>query len=404
LLRNKIMKFRHLLLAATAAVALPGAAMAQSSWLPTAAAQPITGVYVGAGLGWNHYGSNNMTAQGRNALAYDAAGLSRQGNIDFKEGGVGVLSLGYGFGNGFRVEVEGNYRYNELDKLGGFPGRRAGVDAGSAFRRFDGEVQQYGVMANVYYDFQLPQWFPNMPVAVVPYIGGGVGYMWTDINARGTRRGAPGETVDIDDTAGQFAYQGIAGLSFPIASVPGLAITAEYRYTGALQSKYDGRVRNAAGQNVSNGSFEVDQAHNHSALIGVRYAFNTPRPAAPAPIAPVAPAAAPSPTRTYLVFFDFDRADLTDRARQIIAEAAQNAGRVQTTRIEVAGHADRSGSPQYNQRLSQRRADAVAAELTRQGIQRSQITVQAFGESRPLVATADGVREPQNRRVEIVLR
>jgi outer membrane protein OmpA-like peptidoglycan-associated protein len=403
LLRNKIMKFRHLLLAATAAVALPGVAMAQSSWLPTAAAQPVTGVYVGAGLGWNHYGSNNMTAQGRNADYFDATSASRQGNLDFKEGGVGVLSLGYGFGNGFRVEVEGNYRYNELDKLGGFPGRNGG-GASSAFRNFDGEVQQYGAMANVYYDFQLPQWFPNMPVAVVPYIGGGVGYMWTDINAKGTRRAVGGNTVDIDDTAGQFAYQGIAGLSFPIASVPGLAITAEYRYTGALQSKYDGRVRNPAGQTVSNGSFEVDQAHNQSALIGVRYAFNTPRPVAPAPIAPVAPAAAPSPTRTYLVFFDFDRADLTDRARQIIAEAAQNAGRVQTTRIEVAGHADRSGSPQYNQRLSQRRAEAVAAELSRQGVQRSQITVQAFGESRPLVATADGVREPQNRRVEIVLR
>ncbi|RKK05573.1 OmpA family protein [Pseudoroseomonas wenyumeiae] len=398
------MKFRHLLLAATAALALPGAAMAQDSWLPTAAAQPVTGVYVGAGLGWNHLSNNNMTAKGRNALAYDAAGLSRQGNLDFKEGGVGVLSLGYGFGNGFRVEVEGNYRYNELDKLGGFPGRAPGVNAGSAFNRFSGEVQQYGAMANVYYDFQLPQWFPNMPVAVVPYIGGGVGYLWTDIDARGTRRGAPGETVDINGGAGQFAFQGIAGLSFPIASVPGLAITAEYRYMGALQSKYDGNVRNASGQLVSNGSFEVDQNHNQSVMVGVRYAFNTPRPAAPAPVVPVAPAAAPAPARTYLVFFDFDRADLTDRARQIIAEAAQNANRVQTTRIEVAGHADRSGSPQYNQRLSQRRADAVAAELTRQGIQRSAITVQAFGESRPLVATADGVREPQNRRVEIVLR
>jgi OOP family OmpA-OmpF porin len=402
LLRNKIMKFRHLLLAATAALALPGAAMAQSSWMPTASAQPITGVYIGAGLGWNHYGSNNMTAQGRNALAYDAAGLSRQGNLDFKEGGIGVLSLGYGFGNGFRTEIEGSYRRNELDKLGGFPGRSR--NASSAFGRFDGDVEQFGVMANVYYDFQLPQWFPNMPVAIVPYIGGGVGYMWTDIDARGVRRGAPGDGVDISDTAGQFAYQGIAGLSFPITSVPGLAITAEYRYTGVLQSKYDGRVRNAAGQTVSTGSYEIDQANNHSALIGVRYAFNQPRPIAPAPVAPIAPAAAPAPTRTYLVFFDFDRADLTDRARQIIAEAAQNAGRTQTTRIEVAGHADRSGSPQYNQRLSQRRADAVAAELTRQGIQRSQITVQAFGESRPLVATADGVREPQNRRVEIVLR
>ena len=76
---------------------------------------------------------------------------------------------------------------------------------------------------------------------------------------------------------------------------------------------------------------------------------------------------------------------------------------MQTTRIEVAGHADRSGSPQYNQRLSQRRADNVAAELVRQGVSRGDIAVSAYGETRPLVPTADGVREPQNRRVEIVM-
>ncbi|MBX6747532.1 MAG: OmpA family protein, partial [Acetobacteraceae bacterium] len=72
--------------------------------------------------------------------------------------------------------------------------------------------------------------------------------------------------------------------------------------------------------------------------------------------------------------------------------------------IEVAGHADRSGTPQYNMRLSRRRAETVAAELVRHGISRNEITIEAFGESRPLVPTADGVREPQNRRVEIVLR
>ena len=109
-------------------------------------------------------------------------------------------------------------------------------------------------------------------------------------------------------------------------------------------------------------------------------------------------------TRTYLIFFDWDRADLTERARQIITEAAQNARSTGSTRIEVAGHADRSGSAAYNQRLSQRRADAVAAELVNRGISRSDISVSAYGESRPLVPTADGVREPQNRRVEIVLR
>jgi outer membrane protein OmpA-like peptidoglycan-associated protein len=140
----------------------------------------------------------------------------------------------------------------------------------------------------------------------------------------------------------------------------------------------------------------TDSVLQHSLFVGIRYAFGT----APAP----APVAAPEPARTYLVFFDWDRDTLTDRARQIIAEAAANSRRVQSTRIEVSGHADRSGSTQYNQGLSLRRANNVAAELVRLGVPRNEIVIQAFGESRPLVPTADGVREPQNRRVEIVLR
>ncbi|MFC7609124.1 OmpA family protein [Teichococcus aestuarii] len=406
------MTLRRLLLAATV-LATPGVALAQGTssspwyspmgWLPTAAAEPVSGVYIGAGAGWNHSDARGLTAQGGNAAYFDGTSGNRQGNLGFEEGFMGALSVGYGFGNGFRTEIEGSYRYNNVDRLGGFQ-NRAGGAPGVAFRNIDGDMQQYAVMANVFYDFQLPRWFPNMPVAVVPYIGGGVGYMWTELEASGARLPAGANSVRIDDSAGQFAYQGIAGTAFPITAVPGLSVTAEYRYTGALQTKFDGTVRNPAGGVVSRGSYEVDQAHNHSAMLGLRYAFNQPVPAAPVPVVAPAPAAAPAPARTYLVFFDFDRADLTDRARQIIAEAAQNSSRVQTTRIEIAGHADRSGSPQYNQRLSQRRADAVAAELVRLGVARSAIGVQAFGESRPLVPTADGVREPQNRRVEIVLR
>src|SRR5881398_2469894 len=95
-------------------------------------------------------------------------------------------------------------------------------------------------------------------------------------------------------------------------------------------------------------------------------------PPAPAPVA----APAPAPARTYLVFFDWDRADLTDRARQIIGEAAQNSRRVQHTRIQVNGYTDLSGTPQYNQRLSVRRAQAVAAELVRNGVARNEIAIQ----------------------------
>jgi outer membrane protein OmpA-like peptidoglycan-associated protein len=117
----------------------------------------------------------------------------------------------------------------------------------------------------------------------------------------------------------------------------------------------------------------------------------------------VVPAPAAAPTRSYLVFFDWDRATLTDRARQIIAEAAAGSAHVQLTRIQVNGYTDTSGSARYNQGLSVRRAEAVAAELTRNSVPRDVISIRGFGETRPLVPTGPGVREPQNRRVEIVL-
>ena len=74
------------------------------------------------------------------------------------------------------------------------------------------------------------------------------------------------------------------------------------------------------------------------------------------------------------------------------------------TRIEVTGHTDTSGSAQYNQGLSVRRANAVAAELVRLGVPRNEISARGVGESQLLVPTPDNTREPQNRRVEIVLR
>jgi outer membrane protein OmpA-like peptidoglycan-associated protein len=381
------MSFRKALLAATV-VAVPASAMAQAPM------QPVTGLYIAGGAGVNWLMDRDLDARGGNRTYFTDRNTTAYGETRQNTGWVGAASLGWGFGNGFRAEIEGNYRQNEVDKMGGF----GGPGTTSAFRSGGGDIRQYGVMANAYYDFVIPR-FP-----VVPYIGAGAGYVWTEYDGvRGTRNVPNGNSVVIDDTDGRFAWQGIAGAAYPIASVPGLALTLEYRYMGTLEPRLNGRVVTPSGQTVSTGRFEADSAENHSVMLGVRYAFNTPRPAPVVAVAP-APAAAPAPARTYLVFFDFDRADLTDRARQIIADAAQAVSSTGTTRIEVAGHADRSGTPQYNQRLSMRRAEAVAAELSRRGIARGQMSIQAFGESRPLVATADGVREPQNRRVEIVLR
>jgi outer membrane protein OmpA-like peptidoglycan-associated protein len=142
---------------------------------------------------------------------------------------------------------------------------------------------------------------------------------------------------------------------------------------------------------------------NNSIMVGARYALWQPAP--PPPPAPPAPPPAPAveAARTYLVFFDWDRADLTERARQIVSEAAQASTHVATTKIEVNGYTDLSGTAAYNEKLSVRRARSVEAELVKDGVAQGEISIHGYGESNPLVPTAKGVREPQNRRVEIIL-
>ena len=203
------------------------------------------------------------------------------------------------------------------------------------------------------------------------------------------------------ETVGAFAYQAIVGAALPLAFVPGLSLTLEYRFLG-LADPYPEFHRDATLANgaTSEGKVRFGNDFNHSFLIGLRYQLFQP---APPPMMSTTPAVAAA-TRTYLVFFDWDRADLTTRARQIIADAAQASSRVQVTRIAVNGYTDASGTAGYNQALSIRRSRIVAAELVRDGVSEAAITAQGFGESHPLVPTTAGVREPQNRRVEIVLQ
>jgi outer membrane protein OmpA-like peptidoglycan-associated protein len=124
-------------------------------------------------------------------------------------------------------------------------------------------------------------------------------------------------------------------------------------------------------------------------------------PAAYTPPPVVAPAPAPV-ARSYMVFFDFNKSDLSPEAVTIVDQAAKNASPAKTTTLTVTGHTDTVGSDAYNMRLSQRRAESVAAELERNGIPSSEIALVAKGKRDLLVPTKDGVREPQNRRVTIV--
>jgi OmpA-OmpF porin, OOP family len=103
----------------------------------------------------------------------------------------------------------------------------------------------------------------------------------------------------------------------------------------------------------------------------------------------------------YLVFFAWDQADLTPVTQAVLDQVAADYARGEPTRMVVAGHADRSGTEAYNQALSEQRARSVARALVARGVPESALDVQWFGESEPRIPTEDGVREPQNRRVEI---
>jgi OmpA-OmpF porin, OOP family len=379
-MRREQMKLRSALLAATV-LAMPFAA----------SAQPVTGLYLGAGLGVNFTQQEKVNGLSFGRLGPLAA-TTVTSNLKSSAGFVGVMSLGWGFGNGLRAELEGNYRNNHI---GGFT--TGGIGGGTV-------EQKYGAMANVLYDFNgVAPW-------VVPYIGVGAGYVWINerwhafntstIGSGATATGPGGLGITGNSTKGSFAYQAILGAAFPLPQVmPGLAATLEYRFLGTAGNRsYSGVATRGAA--VAPASLTLGSSYNHSVLVGLRYNFGVAPP--PAAAAVVVPAQAPA--RSYLVFFDWDKATLTDRARQIIKEAADNSTRVQYTRLEVNGYTDTSGTPRYNQGLSVRRAQAVAAELVRDGVPRQAITIQGFGETHLLVPTGDGVREPQNRRVEIIIR
>ncbi len=365
-------------------------------------AQPVTGPYVSLGGGANVQ---------QNEIVEAAPYPRAPNNINYKfdVGATGQVSLGYGLGNGLRVEIEGDFITNHVRGVSGtaLPSRAGGFE------------QKYGGFANVLYDVPL-----SLPIS--PYVGLGAGGQIESLHnvnfsaygATQLPRPAGFQGLNGQSDSSGFAYQGIAGVSVPLSFLPGLSLTAEYRFVGLLDplpafprsflrvvstpNGEGGVTRTVVGIDATR---HFGNNFNHAALLGFRYALFQPAPPPPPGPTP-AQQAAPEvqPSRTYLVFFDWDRADLTARARQIVAEAAQASTHVQTTRIEVNGYTDLSGTAAYNQRLSVRRAQSVEAELVRDGVARSEIGIHGFGESNPLVPTAKGVREPQNRRVEIVLR
>lgn len=299
----------------------------------------------------------------------DDMDLSGGGLSNKADGDLGVALMGaagINLYNVVRTELEYSFRRNSFDDI-------------------SGAARSNSVMLNVLYDV------PFSFASFTPYIGAGLGAAWVTVDSNNTAFGT------IDDKDRVWAYQGIVGVASALDY--NWKVTLDYRYLSSFDSPEF---------NTSSGTTAKGDWSNHTVMVGLRYTFGAPPAPAATPVAAPAPAPAPAPAaaplvRSFLVFFDFDRSDITADARKIIQQAADNSKKAGgTSRITLTGHADRSGAAQYNMRLSQRRADAVKAELVRLGVSAADIATVAKGESDPLVPTADGVREPRNRRVEIV--
>ncbi len=364
------MRFSSAILA-SAFLALPAAAFAQ----------PITGLYVGGGVGLHAPENPQITPLGP---GFGGGRINLNENYGFN----GELAVGYGLGNGFRFEIEGDFLQSGVRSLQGtrfFPTSPSGT------------VRTWGVFGNALFDLDVGSPY------VFPYLGLGAGYQWTKLNNVSFRQPGGPFSFNTDSQSGAFAWQVIAGASFPLPWVPGLSATADYRFIDILGGEKFSGTGSAAGTGTVGSAIKLHNQFDHELVFGIRYAFNTPAP--PPPPATPAPAAAPAPApaRSYLVFFDWDKATLTDRARQIIKEAADNSTRVQYTRIEVNGYTDTSGTPQYNQGLSSAAPRRWQVSWCETACRRTRSASRASVTRICWSPTGPGVREPQNRRVEIVI-
>jgi len=328
-------------------------------------------------------------------IDFDIGALDNAGTVDSDYGYDVDAVMGYDFG-GFRIETEVGYRRAAVDGYSSITTtprfNAAGAIVNNASGSFDyagGSTSALSFMLNGLLDF-------GEDDGIQGFVGGGVGVARVKSEIGLTTRG---NFLDDSDTV--FAWQGLAGIRAPLTDH--VDATLKYRFFNA---------ENVRLVDVTNRTFE-GRYRSHSILGGLTYNFGTPTPPpppaepAPAPLPPE-PAPAPQPVPEvvcspgpFIVFFEWDKSDITPEAGSILDNAVTQYQSCGNARVMLAGHADRSGTATYNVGLSQRRADSVRAYLTSRSIPDSTISTEAFGESRPRVETADGVREVQNRRVEV---
>jgi len=338
------------------------------SWL-TQGGSGTPGPYMRLEGGWSH--PEDLTG---NAVTGIPGGIARQ-----NEGYIFGIAGGYKWGP-WRGELDLDYSHNGL---------RSGTNVFTGATRssgLGGSSSNLAFMLNGYYDFATGTRF-------TPYLGFGVGGDYFSLHQVKTTTLASNISIaNSNDVV--FAYQPIVGVSYAINDQWSAGL--EYRYFSTTDAKIKYQPNPPAGK------FTIDPT-SHNILATITFHFGAP-PAPPPPMPAAAPAPPPpaAPSRqNFIVFFEFDKSSLTADGQKVVAAAAAAYKQGGRAKISLAGYTDRAGTETYNLKLSQRRAESVRAVLVKEGVPDNQIAASWFGEQNQRVPTADGVREPQNRRVEI---
>jgi outer membrane protein OmpA-like peptidoglycan-associated protein len=322
----------------------------------------------------------------------DIGGVNDAVTLNHEYGFDSALFVGYDLG-AFRLEAEVSYKAADLDDF--YNAVRLPAAGGShpvGTHEGGGSTAALSFMLNGLLDF-------GDDDGISGFVGAGVGLGKVEYNALRPFENT-GEFLDESDSG--FAWQVIAGVRQAISD--NADVTLKYRFFNV-----DGLSMDSVAAGPTDSKFR-----SHSILGGITFNFGAPPPPPPAPPPPApppppppAPPPPPPPPRVscnqgpYIVFFDWDKADVTPEGATILNNAVTAYTSGCNSAVMVAGHADKSGPADYNMGLAGRRADNVKTYLSGRGVPAARITTQSFGESMPRVPTADGVRELQNRRVEV---
>jgi len=351
--------------------------------------------YIGPEGGWTSLTSSTGSVSsvtftgptGGNFTVPSRGNVTPNFNSGFNVGARG----GYQWGP-WRFEEEYSYRHNSLSSvtLNNFGFTSSGSNG-------QGQANSHAIMTNVIYDFAV-----GWPIT--PHIGAGIG------------------AVDVIESASKNQFTlanpigppinpsipnsvAIAGLRYEFS--PSVAFDLDYRYLGTTDQTITNNSsarypfpHGTGGTNCCVGARFQSSYHTNNLVASVTLKFGAPPPAPPPPLPPAPPP--PAAQKVFLVFFDWDKYNITPEGEKIIELAAQQYKAGGSVRIQVNGYTDTTGSFAYNQRLSERRANAVAARLAALGVARSDMAVAGHSFNDLRVPTPPGVREPQNRRVEIV--